>query len=150
MLKLLLLRAACSPVDLLALIVVWLVTRGARAQWLWGSEVLIVKPSPQSWLARRWRYSTTLGHVVLLHPLHNIQTLQHELVHVEQVHTACCLWWLVTALSFSPWLALFSPFAWACFYLSSCVATWLTGGHPYRENVLERHAWHETRGRMAP
>ncbi len=144
MIRTFLLRMLCGPVDVLGFFLVFLLTRGARASWLWTPEAIVVRSHQSSWLARRWRYSTTFGHVVLLHPEHNETTLRHELVHVSHVHVACCVWWLLTALSASPLLVWLSPLAWLLFYGAVCLASWLGLEHPYEDNALERHARLET------
>ena len=65
-LKVALLYALCSPWDggvcALSLLLYVLGARGPR----WHLGVAWLDVNEGSWLARRWRYSTTFGHVVLL------------------------------------------------------------------------------------
>jgi hypothetical protein len=101
-----------------------------------------------SLLHRHWRYSTTLGHVVVLQPgLCGSQVEEHELVHVHQYEGAVCSVWLmalgfVAGLFFSPWHAvalvgLLAPW-WG--YAGASLAAVLRAERPYLDNTFERHA----------
>lgn len=138
--KRLLLHALCLPMNALALTLAWLATCGAGPAWQRRGQLLIVRPSTSSWLARYWRYSTTLGHVVLWHPDHDEAVLAHELIHVLQAEACCLGWWLLALVAWSSTLVWLSPFAWLALYGAACVAAWLSGAEAYRGNVFERHA----------
>jgi hypothetical protein len=101
-----------------------------------------------SLLARCWRYSTTLGHVIVLQPgLCGSQVEEHELVHVHQYEGAVCSVWLMglafaAGLLFSPWLGVavvgvLAPW-WG--YAGASLAALLRAERPYLDNCYERHA----------
>jgi len=145
MVKRAIILAICLPVDALGLIVVALVTLGSRPTWIRVPGALVVTPRSSSWLARCWPYSTTFGHVVLLHPLHGTRVLEHELVHVRQAEAACCTWALAALVSWDSLAVLYAwPFAWLLVYLSSCLAAWLAGRDWYTGSVFEQHAREES------
>lgn len=141
-----LLRALCLPMDVVGLGVALavVIVFGARTR-AHGGAIATTHESP--WLAKRWPYSTTLGHVILMHPAHGPAVLEHELVHVRQAEAACVAWWALALLAWSPLLALLSPFAWLATYAASCVAAWLAGRPAYRGSVFEEHARAETEPR---
>jgi hypothetical protein len=135
-----LLYLLCSPWDCtVALLSVSLRLLGvSHARW-----------SADSWLYRRWRYSTTLGHLVLLQPgCAGSETERHELVHVRQFEGAVCSVWLaalaglaagalagfevalLVVLLLGPW--------WS--YAGASLAACLRGGRPYLDNHFELHA----------
>lgn len=106
-----------------------------------------------SLLARRWRYSTTVGHVVLLQPgCAGGVVERHEHVHVRQYEAAVCSVWLgalcwlssaayggaqlslILLLVFGPW--------WS--YAGGSLAAFLRKQRPYLDNPFERHARAET------
>lgn len=138
----------CAPWDLSVLSLSWLlfplgVARVRRDQ---GAVWLDVREG--SLLHRRWRYSTTLGHVVLLQPgLEGSSVEQHELVHVRQYEGAVCSVWLaaLSALGSCPWLGgwcvlpivLLGPW-WS--YAGGSLAAALRGQRAYLDNHFERHA----------
>lgn len=138
----------CAPWDLTLLGLSWLlfplgVQRARRSQ---GALWLDIREG--SLLHRRWPYSTTLGHLVLLQPgLEHSHTEQHELVHVRQYEGAVCSVWLAVLawaalhalleeLSALP-VILFAPW-WS--YAGASLAAWLRGQRAYLDNHFERHA----------
>ena len=151
--RLAILYALCAVWDAAVLVV-------TLPLWLFGVErlrrhagVLWLDVRRASLLARRWRYSTTLGHVVLLQPgLIGSDVETHELVHVRQFEGAVCSVWLALAalaLTYSltgPRLAcalvlLLAPW-WS--YAGASLAAALRGQQPYLDNHYERHARAET------
>jgi hypothetical protein len=111
--------------------------------------VLWLDVRPGSLIARCWRYSTTLGHVVLLQPgLAGSPVEAHELVHVRQFEGAVCSVWLVAlscglAHAAAGWaagaaLALLGGPWWS--YAGASLSAALRGERPYLDNHFERHA----------
>lgn len=140
--------ALCAPWDLVVLLLaplLWLAQQ-ARPQVRHGVVWLDVREG--SWIHRHWRYSTTLGHVVLLQPgLVGSQVEDHELVHVHQYEGAVCSVWLV-GLTFAlgtlttGWgglvlVGLLAPW-WG--YAGASLAALLRDERPYLDNCFERHA----------
>jgi hypothetical protein len=138
----------CAPWDvvLLALSPLLCLLGAARPQLRRGVVWLEVKRG--SFIHRRWRYSTTLGHVVLMQPgLTGSEVEEHELVHVRQYEGAVCSVWLALAAFslgglWSPWLApllvaLIAPW-WG--YAGASLAALLRDERPYLDNHFERHA----------
>lgn len=134
-----LIRFLCLPMDLVGLLVALaiVIVFGARTR-AHGGAIATTHESP--WLAKRWPYSTTFGHVILMHPDHDQAVLEHELVHVRQAEAACVAWWALALLTWSSLLVILSPFAWLAVYGASCVAAWLAGRPAYRGSVYEEHA----------
>jgi hypothetical protein len=109
-----------------------------------------------SLLARRFRYSITLGHVVVLQPgLAGSCVERHELVHVRQYEGAVCSVWLM-ALTASACHAVLGPVGalavvllfgpwWS--YAGASVAALLRGQRAYLDNHFERHARAEVEAR---
>lgn len=100
-----------------------------------------------AWLARAWRYSTTFGYTVLVHPdaqkPENTQrVVAHELIHVRQFELCGVFYALVLFVSgFDVVLLAAWPFCWLFYYLcAGAIAVW-NGADPYRGNVLEHHAY---------
>lgn len=144
-----LLYLACLPVDALGLCLVALLALSSgqplnRGRWWAERGCLVYCPPREGWLARRWQFSTTLGHVVVMHPAvvgqGYVATFDHELVHVAQCEALCCLWWLCTLVSWSPLLASLSPIAWLVAYLCGSLTALLAGRSSYLGNVYEAHA----------
>jgi hypothetical protein len=167
--KLALLYLLCAAWDLGSLLVgalLWpLGARSARV----ADGVLWLDVRSGSLLARRWRYSTTLGHVVLLQPgLRGSEVEQHELVHVRQYEGAVCGMWLAGVAAGAAYgvvllargaahgdlagraalavLALLGPW-WG--YAGGSLAAFLRGGRGYWDNHYERHARAEVDARAA-
>lgn len=97
------------------------------------------------WVARWWRYSTTIGLSVIYHPSHvDIEEVRrHEAVHVRQHQDHACLgallglcvvWWSWEA-ALLLWGA--SPLFSAPNFLTAT----LRGGDPYRDAEHERSAY---------
>lgn len=144
-----LLYALCAPWDatllaLVALLAPWLgLSLSLRRGVIWAR---LPASAP---LARVWRYSTTLGHVVLLQErAQGTDVEDHELVHVAQFEAAAVSVWLsgltVVGLdALGGWpvavaaLVLLGPW-WGYFGASAAAA--LRGGAPYLDNAFERHA----------
>jgi hypothetical protein len=138
----------CAPWDLVVLLLVPLFCcLGARPSLRHGVVWLDVREG--SLIHRRWRFSTTFGHVVLLQAgLCGSQVEEHELVHVQQYEGAVCSIWLMasvfatgTLLAF-PWggvalVALLAPW-WG--YAGASLAAYLRAKRPYLDNSFERHA----------
>lgn len=103
--------------------------------------------------ARRWRYSTTLGHTILLHPAHHADriTQKHELVHVDQFRGDCISALAVAGVAVAGgahWaaaLVLLVLHHWFA-YLGHSAGAWMRGGRAYKDNPYERHARWETEG----
>lgn len=147
-----LLRAACLPADALAFFVVLVLAALNGRTPLPDSwrryGCLVYCPREGSWLARKWHYSTTLGHVILIHPdAFEVgrkvsdcysETMTHELVHVRQFEVVCLLWSLLAALS--PWALMLLPLCWLITYGVASLAAVLGGRSAYLGNVLEHHA----------
>jgi hypothetical protein len=140
--------ALCAPWDLvlLSLTPLFWLAGGARPRLSRGVVWLEVREG--SLIHRRWRYSTTLGHVVLMQPgLFETEVADHELVHVRQYEGAVCSVWLAGAAFFvgsflALWLgatlvALLAPW-WS--YAGASLAAFLRDERPYLDNSFERHA----------
>ena len=99
------------------------------------------------WVAERWRYSTTIGHCMAIHPDHGERTVWHELVHIKQYEDLCLLgailggllcivsWKLgliVWATSGAPWL------------LPNFITGWIRDGDPYMGSEHEKSAYAQT------
>ncbi len=134
----------CLPANALGLAIAAIGSLGSRPQWVRREGVLIMRPCSGSFIARHWRYSTALCHVIVWHPDHDEAVLEHERIHVLQAEACCLGWWLLTLVAWSSTLLLLSPFAWLAIYGASCAAAWLGGAEAYRGNVFERHARAET------
>ena len=102
-----------------------------------------------SWLARRWRYSTTLGHLVLLQPgCAGGDIERHELVHVRQFEGAVCSVWLAAVAGLSALALANAELAWCVAlvlgpwwsYAGASLAAFLRSERPYLDNHFERHA----------
>jgi hypothetical protein len=73
----------------------------------------------------------TLGHVVIGLDAEALSACRaHERVHVRQ---------------YERWGLLFFPL-----YLGASLASWVAGGHPYRDNVFERDAYRRARPAARP
>jgi len=106
-----------------------------------------------SWLARHWRYSTTLGHVIILQAAHQrTRVMTHELVHVLQMEGRALHGWALGGLQVAllhlgaEWAVLPTAVLSATWlsYGAASAAAWLRGGRPYLDNAWERHARAET------
>lgn len=150
MVKTALLYALCAPWDgaVLLLLTPLLFALGAqRMRARHGTLWLDVRPG--SLLAHRWRYSTTLGHVVVLQPgLIGTLVEAHELVHVRQFEGAVASVWLVALSTWLTWrqfglcyalalTLLLGPW-WS--YAGASLAALLRGQRAYLDNHFERHA----------
>lgn len=133
----------CAPMDLLGLLIACVfagpVVAARMARSLATGQDVAVAFWP-SWLERRWPYSTTFGHVIMMTRGHGYDVLRHELIHARQAEAACVAYWLLTLVAWSPTMALLSPFAWLAVYGASCVAAWLAGRPAYLGSVFEEHA----------
>lgn len=111
-------------------------------QYRGGILVVLWRP----WFAKRWRYSTTIGHCVAMHPAHGQRVWFHETeVHIHQFEDLCLLgdalalllfhWvdWRVSlilwATSGAPWLVL------------NFISGWIRYGDPYWGSEHERAAY---------
>jgi hypothetical protein len=144
-----LLYALCAPWDATVLALVALLAPLLRLELSRRRGVVWARLPESAPLARVWRYSTTLGHVVLLQARAEGSDVEdHELVHVVQFEAAVVSVWLA-ALSallvaeLGTW-----PFAWGVVlllgpwwgYFGASLAAGLRGGAPYLDNAFERHA----------
>lgn len=138
----------CAPWDLTMLSLAWLLfplgVRRVRRE----HGVLWLDIREGSLLQRHWRYSTTIGHLVLLQPgLVGSSVEQHELVHVRQYEGAACSVWLAALCAFAlhGWLGsasllpvvILGPW-WS--YAGASLAAFLRGQRGYMDNHFERHA----------
>lgn len=97
------------------------------------------------WVARWWRYSTTIGLSVIYHPSHvDLEELRrHEAVHVRQ-HQDHAFLGALLGLSVIGWswqAALLLWFASPLFSAPCWLTAWLRGGDPYRDAEHERSAY---------
>ena len=100
------------------------------------------------WVARRWRYSTTIGHGIALHPDHENDTsvIEHEFRHVMQYEDLCMLG-CVTALALhyvNPWVALGF---WASSGAPWMIPNFITALLRYGPRGIYRGALHEQAAR---
>jgi hypothetical protein len=100
------------------------------------------------WMAARWRYSTTIGHCVFMHPQHPERVWQHELVHVRQ-YTDLCALGLVLSGCLLPWLGWQGALIlWATsgapWLLPNFFTGWVRFGDPYMGAEHERSAYAQT------
>jgi hypothetical protein len=101
----------------------------------------------RDWFAKRWHYSTTIGHGIGLHPRAGERTAWHEYVHIRQYEDLCLLgavigglccivsWKLgliIWATSGAPWL------------LPNFITGWIRFGDPYMGSEHERSAYAQT------
>lgn len=148
-LKTAILHLACAPWDAAVLCLLLLAWPAGRFRARRGPGALWLDVGPGSLVQRRWRYSTTLGHLVILQPgLAGSYVERHELVHVRQFEGAVCSVWCCAGL----WLSLSQVLGtgWAAMavlllgpwwsYLGGSAAAFLRGGRPYLDNHFERHA----------
>jgi hypothetical protein len=148
-LKLALLAAACAPWDLALLVLLSLAWPLTRARLRREHGVLFFDASDGSFAQRRWRYSTTFGHCVLLQPsLRGSVVETHELVHVRQFEAAVCGAWLAAALAASGFAIGAAPVAalfvaalapWLA-YFGASLSAWLRSERPYFDNQFEQAA----------
>lgn len=61
-----------------------------------GGGVFLAQWRP--WVSKRWRFSTTLGNVVVMHPDHGHVVRQHELIHVRQFQDVAFMGWIAGLL----------------------------------------------------
>ena len=58
----------------------------------------------RDWIANRWRYSTTLGACMWMHPQHGGTTEYHEFIHVQQYEDECMkAAWVLGIVAFWEW-----------------------------------------------
>lgn len=97
------------------------------------------------WVARWWRYSTTLGLAVIYHPRHvDLEELRrHEAVHVRQHQDHAFLGALLAlAVVWWSWEAALLLWCASPLFSAPCWLTaWLRGGDPYRDAEHERSAY---------
>lgn len=98
----------------------------------------------RSWVAERWRFSTTIGHGVIFHPGAGLITASHEFVHIRQFEDATLrgLFLGLFCLTVADWRAL--VLCWCLGPISMCVG-WLSGwarfGDLYMGAEFERSAY---------
>jgi hypothetical protein len=140
------LNLLCLPFDLLGLAILGALSLSCRltcGDWgVWADTLWF--PPLDSWVARRWPYSTTLGRWLLIHPLADaVPTIRHEARHIRQSRLVGPLWAALALVTWSPALVALWPVAWLLVYGAACAAAWLGGGQAYRDNVFEQHARHQ-------
>jgi hypothetical protein len=140
--------ALCAPWDLLVLVLSPLLCLAGTKPPQLRKGVFWLEVREGSFIHQRWRYSTTLGRVVLIQPgLIDTDIATHELVHVRQYEGAVCSIWLGLAAFtlgnlLTLWLglllvALIAPW-WG--YAGASLAAFLRDERPYLDNEFERHA----------
>lgn len=101
----------------------------------------------RDWFAKRWRYSTTLGACMWLHPDHGVQTQWHEFVHIRQyedlnllgalVGGIVCIWnWQLGLILWA--------FSGAMWLLPNFISGWIRFGDPYMGSEHELSAYSQT------
>jgi hypothetical protein len=111
----------------------------------WDGEVWRFERKPGSFLDRKWRWSTTLGHTILFRPDPSDVIIRHEKKHVEQFDSQALLG-LILFLELlylkHPVWALLNWFAMpALSYLCAGVIAWSRGESFYFGNHLEEAAY---------
>ena len=110
----------------------------------------ILQTTWRPWFAKRWRYSTTLGAFMGLHPDRGPWTEYHEFIHVRQYEDLnllgvvlgglCCFWdW---RLGLGLWAS--SGMLWL---LPNFISGWVRFGQPYMGSEHERSAYAQSRCR---
>jgi hypothetical protein len=101
----------------------------------------------RGWWARIWRFSTTIGFAVVLHPNHGARVRRHEFVHVRQFRDQALLglmlggaafWWGDPCLALALWIG--SPL----FMVPNFFGAVIGGGDIYRDAEHERSAYGQT------
>lgn len=103
------------------------------------------------WAAERWRWSTTIGRLIVFHPRHVADAdgptaegiIAHERCHVMQIEDMMTLSALL-ALMLSPALGWWSLLLWASggmWQAPNWLTAWLRGGDAYRDSEHERSAY---------
>ena len=143
-----LLYGLCAPWDAVLVLFALLVRGLLGHAWQAERGVIWVEFRPAGLATRVWRYSITLGHVVLMQPEQPEQVRDHELVHVRQYEAAVCSLWLVLLAWYvgAQWLP--GPLPWVVplllgpwwGYFGGSLAAALRGTRPYLDNPFERHA----------
>jgi hypothetical protein len=112
-------------------------------RWQWPG---ILTATWRPWVRAHWRYSTTLGHAMVLHPEHAAGAiLAHELVHVRQAEDEALRAFVgavAAVLATGSWL--FAGAWWATSYAhlaTNFLAAILRGGRVYRDAEHERSAY---------
>jgi len=96
------------------------------------------------WFANRWRYSTTLGAWMGMHPDHGGTTEYHEMIHIQQYEDMNCLGALIGGIVciFNWRLGLilwaFSGMMWL---LPNFITGWIRYGNGYYGSSHERFAY---------
>lgn len=127
------------------LLAVLSLTFGMAKSRAWKRGVWQLEWKP--WVAKRWRYSTTIGACMWLHPEHGSWTEYHEWIHVMQYQDLnllgailggfCCIvsWRLgliLWASSGAPWL------------IPNFITGWIVHGSAYMGAEHERSAYAQT------
>jgi hypothetical protein len=106
------------------------------------------------WFAKHWRYSTTVGHFIAVHPNHlDLQRIwKHERVHVRQYEDLCLLGALISTILVVPpsyglsWIE--GLILWgssgALWLLPNFLTGWIRFGDAYRGSEHERSAYAQT------
>ena len=103
----------------------------------------------RDWWASRWKWSTTLGAGMCMHPSHGARTHAHERVHVRQSEVLA-LGGLLVAVVVSIaaergwWLLILWPAVPLLVRAGSFAGALLRGGHIYRDAEHERSAYAQT------
>jgi len=99
------------------------------------------------WFAKRWRYSTTLGAWMGMHPDHGGTTEFHEAIHIQQYEDLNCLGAMLGGIvAIFNWrlgliLWAFSGMMWL---LPNFITGWIRYGNAYYGSSHERFAYAAT------
>lgn len=130
---------------------------------VWGGLLLVVRAAGEphykagilvvvfrGWAASSWRYSTTIGHCVSIHPRHGERTWDHERLHIWQYEDLCLLGAVISG-ALSPWLGWWSFLLWGTSGAPWLLPNYLTGWIRFKDAYLgsehERSAYAQTIGK---
>lgn len=108
---------------------------------------LVLAAEWRPWAAKLWKWSTTFGRGVVLHPERSEATIRHELVHVAQFEDRILLAFFVALV-----LATVLPVSWAlgawisglAWMAPNFLSAVLRGGHVYYDAEHEEAAYART------
>lgn len=126
----------------------------AAHSWSFDKENLVLSAVWRPWVAKFWKYSTTVSRGIIYHPVSaaNARIREHEMVHVRQVEDRVLLALVLGIVAASLVAAQASPFftflgfwvAGVAFQLPNFLGAVLRGGHVYRDSEHERSAYAQT------
>lgn len=140
------LHALCAPLNVLTLLQALLLRATVCDFWQWRGGVLYLLGDPEHRFWRGFRWSWSIGHVIVMNPAHGPETRRHEELHIPQSESGCMLGWLVglgaVALGLSPlWLPLFVVGGPAINYACAAAVSLLHGHGVRGRNHLEDHGY---------